>query len=142
MPITFVPIAKVDKDLQIVKGPALRPEIRDRQGTIVSADVIRKAAHGFMSAPKAGFMHDDFTKKLTIVESWITDIDLVYPSETRKLDDDTVLEEIKIPAGSWMIAMRVDDPEIWKGVLNRTFKGFSIGGRAKISYEEDAADGT
>lgn len=134
---TYVPIAKVYEDQRIVKGPALRPEIRDRQGTIVSADVIRKAAHDFIKKLKAGLMHNDFTQKLTIVESWITDIDLSYPAETRKLDSEEVLESISIPAGSWMIAMRVDDDTLWAGVLNRTYKGFSIGGRAKVVPEPE-----
>lgn len=128
----FVPIAKVDADLQIVKGPALRPEIRDRQGTIISEDVIRKAAHDFITKLKPGFMHQEFDKDLQIVESWITDVDLTYPSEARKLDGGEVLDEVVIPKGSWMIAMKVNDPELWRGVMNRTFKGFSIGGFATV----------
>ena len=81
----FFPICKIDEELRIVKGPALRPEIRDRQKTIISEKVIREAAHDFVARLNAakngtgpGFMHTDFSRKLTIVESWITDTDLTY----------------------------------------------------------------
>lgn len=156
----FFPICKIDEELRIVKGPVLRPEIRDRQKTIISAKVIRDAAHDFVArlnavkgGTKPGFMHTDFSRKLTIVESWITDTDLSYPvtesmqklfkvtgEETVTKSADTsgdASEYIVMPAGTWMMAFRVDDDEIWQGVKDGIFKGFSIGGVATIQYGDD-----
>ncbi len=129
-----VSICKVDEGRRVVKGPVLRPEIRDRQGTIISKDVILDAAHDFMSRLNSaqdgsgpGFMHTEFNRDLVIVESYILEDD-----ETYSIKDGAATE---IPGGSWMMAIKVNDDKIWEGVKNGTFKGFSIGGQAKIQYE-------
>lgn len=254
-------ICKVEDDLRIVKGPVLRPEIRDRQKTIVSAEVIREAAHDFAlrlnlakDGTGPGFMHRDFKRKLGIVETWLLDHDTWYPRgdlssddlSASKLTEDLVALEnpsaaledsefaapyhgsgeynpigdrmiqrsllryktagdldptllrvalakfnsvdfrifgkyaasvrrsardalktaamtlrsatndeilagevddfmrtakaqedaIFMPAGSWMAGMKVWEDDIWAGVKNKTYKGFSIGGRAQIEYED------
>ena len=131
-----ISICKVDSARRVVKGPVLRPEIRDRQGTIMSADIIVDAAHDFVARlsdgddpTKPGFMHKEFNRDLVIVESYITERDETYAiSESEK----TV-----VPSGSWMMAIKVNDEAIWKGVKEGTFKGFSIGGRARLQYEDD-----
>lgn len=261
--VANVPVVKVDDDLRIMKGPLLRPEIRDRQGTIIAPDVIRNAAHDFVMRLNAaengtgpGFMHRDFKRKLHIVESWVTDQDTWYPrdmgvsdgtlaaakltealvaaehpalklgaatefaapfcadaagnydpegqivaersllrvrvkgdtdrvdatllrvaiaryascdfrqfglyaasvrSQARELlktvvqqydaqNDGVFSEEVKafleavetqersifIPSSSWMLGMKVLDDDIWAGVKSGLYKGFSIGGRARI----------
>ena len=129
-----VSICKIDEARQVVKGPVLRPEVRDRQGTIISEDVILEAAHDFMTRLNTakdgsgpGFMHTEFNRDLTIVESYVLESDTSYA-----IKDGT---QTQIPAGSWMMANKVNDAKIWEGVKNGTFKGFSIGGQAKIQYE-------
>lgn len=151
----FCTICKIDTERRIIKGPVLRPEIRDRQGTIISKEVIEETAHDFAvrlnEETGPGFMHEEFDRGIQIVETWITDVELRYPMEMRdaiKLckDEPQLVqkvaggdqEEIVIPVGTWMIAMRVLDDDIWQGVLNGTYKGFSIGGKANIVYEEAA----
>lgn len=131
-----VSICKVDSTRRVVKGPVLRPEIRDRQGTIMSADVILDAAHDFLSRLNAdqdpstpGFMHKEFNRDLVIVESYITDQDQEYDLKSG--------EKCHVPHGSWMMGVKVNDDKIWEGVKNGTFKGFSIGGRARLQYEDE-----
>ena len=154
----FCAICKIDTKQRIIKGPVLRPETRDRQGTIISAEVIEESAHDFavrLNAAKngtgPGFMHEEFDRDIEIVETWITDTELHYPLDMRSAvkfckdvpglvqksasSDD---EEIVMPAGTWMMAMQVNDDDIWAGVLNGTYKGFSIGGKANVVYEEGA----
>ena len=135
-----VSICKVDSKRQVVKGPVLRPEIRDRQGTIMDEDIITDAAHDFVarlasdSDPTTpGFMHQEFNRDLVIVESYITERGEEYELE----GGDTTL----VPKGSWMIGIKVNDEKIWEGVQNGTFKGFSIGGRARLQYEDDGSAG-
>ena len=134
-----VSICKVDSERRVVKGPVLRPEIRDRQGTIMGTDIIIDAAHDFVARLSSkddptvpGFMHKEFNRDLSIVESYITERDETYElSET---------EKTLVPAGSWMMAIKVNDDKIWEGVKNGTFKGFSIGGRARLQYEAEESE--
>ena len=132
----IVSICKIDDGRRVVKGPVLRPEVRDRQGTIISEDVILEAAHDFMARLNSnkdgsgpGFMHKEFNRDLVIVESYVLEYDQTYTVKEGQSTD--------IPAGSWMMAIKVNDDKIWEGVKNGTFKGFSIGGQAKIQYEGD-----
>lgn len=131
-----VSICKVDPTRRVVKGPVLRPEIRDRQGTIMSADVILDAAHDFLTRLNAdqdpstpGFMHKEFNRDLVIVESYITDHDQDYDLKSG--------DSCNVPEGSWMMGVKVNDDTIWDGVQNGTFKGFSIGGRARLQYDDE-----
>ncbi len=134
-----ISICKVDAERRVVKGPVLRPEVRDRQGTIMSADIIVDAAHDFVArlADKQdpsmpGFMHKEFNRDLVIVESYVTERDEIY-----KLSDE---QKTTVPSGSWMMAIKVNDEKIWEGVKSGEFKGFSIGGRARLQYEDESEE--
>ena len=103
-------------------------------------DIIIDAAHDFVarlasdSDPTTpGFMHQEFNRDLQIVESYITERDEEYELG----DGETSL----VPRGSWMMAFKVNDEKIWEGVQNGTFKGFSIGGRARLQYDDDGSEG-
>lgn len=135
-----ISICKVDSKRRVVKGPVLRPEIRDRQGTIMSADIIVDAAHDFVARladaedpTKPGFMHKEFNRDLLIVESYVTERDEVYEISEAG-------EKTTVPRGSWMMAIKVNDDSIWEGVKSGEFKGFSIGGRARLQYEQDESE--
>ena len=56
---------------------------------------------------------------MTVVESWIVE-------DTKK--DKSALYEFNVPEGTWMIAMKVDNEEIWNKVKSGDIKGFSIEG--------------
>lgn len=157
-----VPIVKVDEEKRIIKGPVLRPEIRDRQKSIIGAEEIEQAAHSFLNrlnkgneagpATRSGLMHKEFDHDIDIVESYITDFDLTYSIDHRerklaaietgmaKQDDPDGDVDVELPAGTWMMAMKVTDDEVWKGVLNGTFKGFSMGGFANAVYEDNGEE--
>ena len=135
-----ISICKVDSERRVVKGPVLRPEVRDRQGTIMSADIIIDAAHDFVARladkqdpSKPGFMHKEFNRDLVIVESYITERDEKYVLSEN--------EKTVVPSGSWMMAIKVNDDKIWEGVKSGAFKGFSIGGRARLQYENESEEG-
>jgi len=153
-----IPFVKLEEAKRVTKGPALRPEIRDRQGSIVSADEIEGAAHSFLErlhkgdaegpATGPGLMHEAFEDiGIRIVESWITDTDLQYSPENRLVRASAEwagllkagAPSIEIPAGSWMIGMHYESDEVWKGIVNGTFKGYSIGGWAVRVYEDGTA---
>lgn len=127
----FVPLLKANAEEQTVTGVVLQPEVVDAQGDIMSAEVIRKAAHAFLSkynkATKLGFMHKIFGKyKFELYESWIVPQDVVINGTT-------------IKAGSWLMTVYVGDDKIWKLVKAAKIKGFSIGGKARAKKINDKA---
>lgn len=107
-----------EEDFTLVIGAVLVPEETDKQGDIVSAKEIQKAAHDFMEdMQQMGVMHrvllDD--TQCCIVESEVT----------RKARTEN---GVKYPAGTWFIGSRVRNPGIRKGLRDGTITGFSIGG--------------
>ena len=85
-------------------------------------------------------MHRDFHKadeRFPVVESYITEVDLVVPRENRKLVSGESGEgDIIVPAGSWVMAFKVLDDQVWEQIVSGVTKGFSIGGTAEIVPED------
>lgn len=119
----FVPLIKANNEERTVTGVVLQPEVVDAQGDVMSADVIRKAAHSFLAkynrATKLGLMHKVFGKNgFELYQSWIAPQEVVINGETVK-------------EGSWIMTVYVGDDKVWKLVKGGKLKGFSIGGKAK-----------
>lgn len=109
------------KDHTFVLAPVLVPESRDKQGDIISAEVIELTAHKFIqNSGKAGFLHQTMLKKGTavVVESYI--------QRTRAKVNGKIVK-----AGTWMAGMKVFDQKLRKFIREGKVKGFSIGGRGK-----------
>ena len=122
-------VLKVDQEQRIVLGVVLEPDVEDAQGDILTAETIRVAAHGFLLKHQTiGVMHEDFsrTDELKIVESFIAPVDME-------------INDIKINKGTWMMATKILDDEIWASVKDGTFGGYSIGGfgnRPEVEFDE------
>ncbi len=120
----FIPIVKTNHEEQTITGIVLQPEVVDAQGDIMSADVIRKAAHKFLAdhnrVTKLGLMHKDFKKHFELFESFIIPIDLV-------------IGDRQVKAGSWIIVVHVLTKKIWDQIKSGKLGGFSIGGKAKVA---------
>jgi hypothetical protein len=119
----FVEFTKANSEDQTVTGVVLQPEEVDAHGDIMSADVIKKAAHTFLAkfnrATRLGLMHKDFTKNFELLESYLAPQSITI--------GDKVVKE-----GSWVITVKVKDASIWKQVKDGKLTGFSIGGKAKV----------
>lgn len=140
-------ICKVSGDeKRVIKAPVLRPGIEDRQGTTIDAEVIEQACHDFNrrlnkakeeSGTGAKLMHAGvhndgvFHEGLEIVESYITTQDETFKVVQEGGED----AELFVPAGSWMMAMKVHDDVLWDGVKKGLYRGFSIGGVADVVEE-------
>ena len=71
------------------------------------------------------------------MESYVTTIEETIPRDNRAaLPEDKGDGDIVIPKGSWMLAVKVLDEDVWAAVQNGVIKGFSIGAMAKRTYEE------
>lgn len=104
-----------------VLGAVLVPESPDFQGDVAGADLIEKAAHDFLdNSGRPGLMHSQMMGQhdVSVVESYVT-------------RDNCTIEGRDIPAGSWVIGMRVRNPVIRKSIRDGKLRGFSIGGRGK-----------
>jgi hypothetical protein len=122
-------LAAVDEEKRLLVGPALIPdkeiyrfdaETGDEYNIVFRADVIEKAAHlylknGYQSS--ATEMHRRKIEGVTLVESWLV-ID--------EKKDKSVAYGFKPKKGTWMIAMKADNAEIWSRVKSGELKGFSI----------------
>lgn len=110
-------------DEQLITGVVLIPEVVDAHGDIISAEVIKAAAHQFLaeynSRTTIGIMHTDMDPPLELVESYLAPMDFVLGNQT-------------IIKGSWVITVHVNDADIWQKVKDGKLTGFSIGGKAQV----------
>ena len=125
-----VEFAKQDDEKRILMGAALIPNkpIYRVDGesefyVYFSQDTIRKASEIFFQRSNqnnATLEHEVGIKGLTVVESWIIEDEVHDKSKKYGFD---------LPVGTWMVSMKVNNPEIWDGfVKTGKVKGFSIEG--------------
>jgi uracil-DNA glycosylase family 4 len=111
----YADILKADDEKQIVTGVVLEPNSTDSQGDHMTPDEIEMAAHFFME--KSRIIGDSHHKKAQadLVESYIA-------------PDDFALNDQKVKKGTWVISVRITDPDLWKLVKSGYYTGFSVGG--------------
>lgn len=139
-----VQMAAIDKDKQILLGAALVPNkmIYRKNGEEefyihFSKETIRKASELFLSKGNQNnstLEHEIELNGLSVVESWIVE---------SKEHDKSNLYNLNVPEGTWMIAMKVYNSDVWNDfVKTGKVKGFSIEGyftnKAELSKEMEA----
>lgn len=117
-----VAFAKVEdrSESTFVLGPVLVPESIDKQGDIIAADEIEKAAHKFLREfSSIGQMHRMMLgSKAAVVESTI-------------LRSNVKVGDRKLKKGTWLLGVEVFDKAVRRAILGGQIKGFSIGGRGE-----------
>ncbi len=117
---TVVKRAVVSKDDQhYALGIVLEPDIIDAQNDTYSADDIRSAFEKFAEHYRnVGLMHKQMVNdKVQILENYIA------PADFQSGD-------VMVKKGTWLMGVRVTDPDLWAGVKDGSITGFSIGGSA------------
>jgi DNA adenine methylase len=120
-----VRICKADAngEERYVLGVVLEPQdpdhLRDSQGDVYTAETIRQTAYLFMEEYRnIGLQHSGLINdQVKILESWIQ-------------REDTTIGGQTVKAGTWLMAVRVLDDELWAAVKDGRITGFSIGGTA------------
>jgi hypothetical protein len=103
-----------------VLGIVLEPEVVDAQKDIYSPEEVRQAAFRFMEQYRQmGLMHrakvpDD---RIAILESYISPTDFE-------------MNGVHVKKGTWLLGIRVKDPELWAAIKSGDLTGYSIGGSA------------
>jgi len=113
------PIVAKNDEQRIVMGPVLVPDEPDSDGDVVSAAKIEEVAHKFLSDYR--IMDSDHTLEAAgvPVESYITPVNLKFGEGP---------DAFEVPAGTWMLAARIDNDASWASVKSGEFTGFSIWG--------------
>jgi Putative phage serine protease XkdF len=111
-----------DAPKQILYCVVLEPGTEDLQGDVTSADEIEKAAHHYLLESRVvGDSHlkngrgNLIEANAGVVESFVAPVDFEVGGE-------------RILKGSWVIAIKVNDEELWKAVEDGEITGVSIGG--------------
>jgi len=123
-------LAEISKEKRLLMGAALIPDkpIYRKNGDhefyiYFSKETVAKASQMFLKAGnqgKATMEHTDEKLGMTIVESWLIE-DEVH-DKSRKYG-------LNMPVGTWMVAMKVDNDDIWNNYVKEgKVKGFSIEG--------------
>lgn len=116
--------ADTDSEGQIeeryVFGVVLVPDEPDAQGDVYDAKEVEKAAHSFLEhfGSRMKLMHQGApVQGVVVVESYLSKAEEVHGGET-------------FPVGTWFLATRVQDDDVWAAVKSGAFTGFSMGGTA------------
>lgn len=112
-------VTKAGAEERYVLGIVLEPEAIDAQNDIYSPDEIATAAHTFMEKFRTvGLMHKGaINDKVKILESYLAPADFE-------------IDGVPVKKGTWVMAVRVLDDDLWGAVKEGGLTGFSIGGSA------------
>lgn len=110
-------------------GVVLTPVSVDRHENWAFEDQIRKACRAFMDSQQGGLQHKVMVPRagMKLTQNFIA------PQEF-------TMEGLKIDKGAWVVEFKVEDRKIKEGVRAGRYRGFSIGGKAKI-YQRPRPDG-
>lgn len=117
-------IVRKDEDRRIVTAPVLVPDKPDRHGDVVSKDNIQEVAYTFLP----DYANIDVMHTLQNVG---------VPVESYLAPQDLEFEGKEVPEGSWMLSVKVTNPEVWQAVKKGILTGFSIYGFGHRPEDEE-----
>ena len=116
-------VIKIHEEQQVVRGVVLEPDVVDSQDDMITVQEIEAAAHNFMfqvQRESGGIDadHSDEMADAIVVESFLAPVEFVEGEQT-------------IRKGSWVLAVKVFDDDLWKSVKSGDRTAFSIHGTAE-----------
>lgn len=108
----IAPIVWKNEDERIVYGPVLVPNVADADGDLVSMAKVEQVAHNFLEKYGTIDIQHGLAHGGVPIESYIAPQDLLFTNH-------------RIPKGSWIMGVRVDE-EYWGRVKNGELVGFSL----------------
>jgi len=111
-------IAEKNTKKQIATGPVLVPGETDKDGEAVTREHIADVAEYWMEHYRIVDKGHTLQSAAVPVESWITRAPLKF----RDINN----LPLEIPAGTWMMSVKIHSARDWAKVENGEFKGFSI----------------
>jgi len=110
-------------EMRLVTGVVFIPDRPDSQGDVISAEEIEYSAHDYMIRSRLS----DLQHKIVLGNN------SVVPVESYIAPQELVVNGITIPAGSWVMTVKVFDDKIWEMVKRGELNGFSISGVGRRS---------
>jgi hypothetical protein len=120
----MVSIIKVDESQQVVKGIVYKPNELDAHGDWMAPEDIKKSAYKFMKELR--LQNIDTKHNLQKIDAYVCES---YIAKSNDPDG--------YPEGSWVVAVKIDDPVVWQGVLNGEYQAFSMYGKAYAVQDVD-----
>ncbi len=115
-------VIKLHEEQQVVRGVVLEPDVVDSQDDMITIQEIEAASHGFMIEVQRGVgsigVDHEGPADAVVVESFLAPVEFVEGEQT-------------IRKGSWVLAVKVFDDELWKSVKSGDRTAFSIHGTAE-----------
>lgn len=125
-----VPIVKAidgNKEERFVLAPVATPNKIDGHRSVIPAEVIRKAAHEYLEKYRMTDDRHDLAPLLGKASPGV-------PVESYILHHATTFDSPSgpkaLPAGTWMMGIRVKDDDVWARIKSGALKGLSMWGRA------------
>ena len=122
-----------DEEKRIVVGAAMVPnkmihrydELGNLYYVFFSKDSIKRMASKFMKQKRTdetSIEHDGRklgSSKVYVTESWVSE---------DPIKDKSAAYGFNLPSGTWFVAMKVDDQNVWKKIKSKELTGFSVEG--------------
>jgi hypothetical protein len=122
-----------DEDKRVIVGAAMVPnkmihrfdELGNLYYVFFSAKSIKKMADRFLKQKRTdetSIEHDGIklgSDKVWITESWVSE---------DPIKDKSAAYGFNLPAGTWFVSMKVEDPKVWDMIKKKALTGFSVEG--------------
>lgn len=135
----FRALSKLDEDRGELLAVVYAPEIRDSQGDIASAEVIKQMAY---DAAKDGveidIRHDG--KPVGKDRAYIAERFIVQKGDARFADFKDYQGRPVDVAGGWAVVVKIEDPALKKLYREGAWNGVSLFGPAEVEIEKSQAD--
>lgn len=120
-----MPVVKaVEPALMQALYVVLEPDAIDAHLDTYDATEVRKACENFNKAHvKANLFHMIETTSFSIIESYISPVDMVFGEKI-------------IKSGTWLVKLQFNNTDIYQDVLDNKFSGVSIGAMATVETIE------
>jgi hypothetical protein len=115
----LVPIMKADRAKQIVYCVVLAPEELDIQDDFMLADDIEETAHDYLLNSRVIGSDHSQAIEAAPVESYLAPVDFSMEGQYGP-------QEVK--KGSWILGIKIFDPQEWSKVEDGSYTGVSVGG--------------
>lgn len=127
------PIVRKDAKRQIAYAAVLVPGEPDSDNDVLTAQKIEEVAHRWMEE----FRNIDIQHTLNNVDAIPVESYLSPQSMSVTVDG----QVLTIPKGSWILASKVRDPSIWKGIEEGQYRGYSVMGVRRATLKAAAEKG-
>lgn len=132
-------LVKADMDKGELLAVVYAPEVRDLQGDVASADVIKKAMeHAAKHGTQIDIRHNE--KPVPTDSAYIAESFIVQKSDERFHDWKDYEGNPVDVTDAWAVRMQIDDPDLRKAYREGDWNGVSMGGSMLVEQEKSSED--